>query len=144
MEKAAETVRDTVRDIGNLGNRGGDKYREHGSVAEQRSERLPEAVRPAQEKVGGTVGHVAFAASERAGQAVEWLRMKTDGAFDGSDVALTRAREYFRQYPMRILVAGLAIGAVAGGFLSNRNARARRVRLPRTQGPVPYRGRCRW
>jgi ElaB/YqjD/DUF883 family membrane-anchored ribosome-binding protein len=124
MEKAAETARDTVRDIGNLGNRGGDKHRDQGSAAEQLSERLPEAVRAAQEKVAGTVGQVASAASERAGQAAEWLREKTDGAFDGSDVALTRAREYVRQYPMRTLVAGLAIGAVAGWFLSNRNARA--------------------
>jgi ElaB/YqjD/DUF883 family membrane-anchored ribosome-binding protein len=124
MEKAAETARDTVRDIGNLGNRGGDRHREQGSAEEPLTERLPEAVRVAQEKVAGAVGQVASAASERAGGAVKWLREKADGVFDGSAVTLTCAREYVRRYPIRTLVAGLAIGAVAGWFLFRRNARA--------------------
>lgn len=100
---------------------GGSGGRDFGSAAEQLSDRLPDMARTAQEKIADTVQDVASVASDRAGQAARWLKTKSEGAFERSDVALTRAREYVKEYPLRTLAIGVAVGCLAGWFLSNRN-----------------------
>ncbi len=125
LETGKNVARDGVRDFGSrLSDKAGEKGKEIQDQAEQFADRIPEIVRTAQNKVADTVEQVADVASEKAGQATEWLKTKKDVVMEKSDVALSSTREFVRQYPMRTLVAGVAVGAIVGWLFTSRNKNA--------------------